>query len=107
MVLFVSTVMQAGVYSSVAHYLKAVKAAGTDDAGAVMAKMRALPVNDFFATNGKVREDGRMVHDMYLMQVKAPEESKQPWDYVKLIKVIPGDQAFLPLSRSTCPLLKK
>jgi len=101
------TVMQAGVYSSVAHYLKAIKAAGTDGAGTVIAKMKATPVNDFFATNGKIREDGRMVHEMYLMQVKAPEESKQPWDYVKLLKVIPAENAAIPLSKSICPLVKK
>lgn len=101
------TMIQAGVYSQVLHYLKAVKAAGTDEAGAVMAKMRALPVNDFFAKNGKLREDGLMVHDMYLMQVKRPEESKYPWDYYKLLKVIPGEQAFQSLAQSRCPLLKK
>jgi len=101
------TMIQAGMYSAVMHYLKAIKAAGTDDAGAVMSKMKAMPVNDFFAKNGKIRVDGRMVHDMYLVQVKKPEESKQPWDYLKLLKVIPGEQAFLPLSQSTCPLVKK
>ncbi|MCC7183188.1 MAG: ABC transporter substrate-binding protein [Rhodocyclaceae bacterium] len=101
------TMIQAGVYSQVLHYLKAIKAAGTDEAGAVMAKMRALPVNDFFAKNGKLREDGLMVHDMYLMQVKRPEESKYPWDYYKLLKVIPGEQAFQSLAQSRCPLLKK
>ncbi len=69
------TMHQAGVYSSVLHYLKAVQAAGTDDAKTVVARMRETPVNDMFATNGKIREDGRMVHDMYLMQVKTPKES--------------------------------
>lgn len=101
------TMIQAGMYSAVMHYLKAVKAAGTDEAGAVMTKMKAMPVNDFFAKNGKIREDGRMVHDMYLMQVKSPAESKQPWDYLKLLKIIPGDLAYLPLSKSLCPLVKK
>ena len=72
---------QAGTYSSVMHYLKAVQAAGTDDAAAVMKQMKAMPINDFFATNGRIREDGRMVHDMYLFEVKKPSESKQPWDY--------------------------
>jgi len=99
--------IQAGVYSSISHYLKAVKAAGTDETGAVMAKMKAMPVNDMFAKNGKLREDGRMVHDMYLMQVKKPEESKYPWDYYHIRQTIPGDQAFIPLSKSTCPLVKK
>ncbi|MBI5908561.1 MAG: ABC transporter substrate-binding protein [Betaproteobacteria bacterium] len=99
--------IQAGVYSSITHYLKAVKAAGTDETRAVMAKMKAMPVNDMFAKNGKLREDGRMVHDMYLMQVKKPEESKYPWDYYHIRQTIPGDQAFIPLSKSTCPLVKK
>ena len=99
--------IQAGVYSSITHYLKAVKAAGTDATGAVMAKMKAMPVNDMFAKNGKLREDGRMVHDMYLLQVKKPEESKYPWDYYHVRQTIPGDQAFIPLSKSTCPLVKK
>ena len=101
------TMVQAGIYSAVTHYLKAVQAAGTDEAQAVMAKMRALPVNDFFAKNGRLREDGRMVHDMYLFQVKSPEESKEPWDYYKLVSVIPGEKAFQPLSESRCPLVKK
>ncbi|GMV54301.1 MAG: hypothetical protein AMXMBFR6_01060 [Betaproteobacteria bacterium] len=99
--------IQAGVYSAITHYLKAVKAVGTDETTAVMAKMRETPVNDFFAKNGKLRVDGRMVHDMYLMQVKKPSESKYPWDYYHVRRVIPGDQAFLPLSKSSCPLVKK
>jgi hypothetical protein len=69
--------------------------------------MKATPVNDFFAKDGKIREDGRMVHDMYLMQVKAPSESKYPWDYYKMVATIPGDQAFQPLEKSTCSLLRK
>lgn len=101
------TMVQAGNYSSVYHYLKAVKAAGTDEAKAVMAKMREMPVNDFFAKNGKVRIDGRMVHDMYLAQVKKPAESKYPWDYYHIRQVIPGDEAFMPLSESKCSLVKK
>lgn len=101
------TMVQAGDYSAVYHYLKAVKAAGTDDTMTVMAKMKATPVNDFFAKNGKIRDDGRMVHDMYLAQVKKPEESKYPWDYYHIRQVIPGDQAFMPLSESKCPLVKK
>jgi len=98
---------QAGLYSSVMHYLKAVKAAGTDETGAVMQKMREMPINDMFAKNGRIREDGRMVHDMYLYQVKKPSESKSPWDYYKLVSTIPGEQAFQPLSASACPLVKK
>lgn len=101
------TALQAGVYSSITHYLKAVQAAGTDEAKAVAAKMRELPVNDFFAKNGKVREDGRMVHDMYLVEVKKPSESKAPWDYYKVVATIPGDEAFIPLAKSECPLVKK
>jgi branched-chain amino acid transport system substrate-binding protein len=100
------TMVQAGVYSSVLHYLEAVKAAGTDDSAAVMEKMRATPIHDMFADNGKIRADGRMVHDMYVMQVKTPEESKYPWDYYKLLKTIPGDEAFRPLAESDCPLVK-
>ena len=99
--------VQAGTYSSVMHYLKAVQAAGTDETGPVMAKMKATPINDFFARNGKIREDGRMVKDMYVFEVKKPSESKYPWDYYKLKATIPADQAFLPLARSVCPLVKK
>jgi branched-chain amino acid transport system substrate-binding protein len=101
------TMVHAGDYSATYHYLKAVKASGTDEATAVMAKMKATPINDFFAKNGKIRVDGRMVHDMYLAQVKKPSESKYPWDYYHIRQVIPGDQAFLPLSKSMCPLVKK
>ena len=97
----------AGDYSSTMHYLAAVKAAGTDDAKTVMAKMRELPINDFFAKNGRIREDGRMVHDMYVYEVKKPSESKGEWDYYKLREVIPGEQAFRPLKDSACPLVKK
>lgn len=101
------TQYQAGVYSSVAHYLKAVQAAGTDEAQAVMTKMREIPVNDFLAKNGKLRVDGRMVHDMYLMQVKSPQESKGAWDLLKQVAVIPGDKAFRPLDAGSCPLVSK
>lgn len=99
--------IQAGVYSSVMHYLKAVKAAGTDEAKAVAAKMRETPVDDFFAKGAKIREDGRLIHDMYLVEVKSEKESKGPWDYYKILRTIPGDQAALPASESKCPLLKK
>lgn len=99
--------VQAGIYSATTHYLAAVAAAGTDDTNAVMEKMRATPINDFFAKDGKIRADGRMVHDMYLYEVKKPDESKEPWDYYKLVATIPADQAFLPLSESKCPLVKK
>ncbi|MCO5104955.1 MAG: ABC transporter substrate-binding protein, partial [Burkholderiaceae bacterium] len=99
--------IQAGQYSMVMHYLKAVKAAGTDDTAKVMAQMKKTPVNDFFATNGQIRADGRMVHDMYLMKVKAPEQSKAPWDYFEVAQVIPAAKAFQPLSASTGPLITK
>ena len=98
---------QAGDYSSTLHYLKSIQAAGTDEAGPVMAKMKATPINDMFATNGRIREDGRMIHDMYLAQVKTTAESKTPWDYFKIKAVIPAAEAFQPLSKSTCPLVNK
>ena len=98
--------VHAGTYSAVTHYLKAVKAAGTADADAVMKKMREMPVDDF-AFKGTIREDGRHIHDMYLAQVKTPEESKRPWDYYKILKTIPGEQAFTPVAESKCALLKK
>jgi branched-chain amino acid transport system substrate-binding protein len=98
---------QAGIYSATTHYLQAVAAAGTDETRAVMEKMRATPVNDFFVKNGTIREDGRMVHDMYLYEVKKPAESKGAWDYYKLVAEIPADYAFLPLAESKCPLVKK
>ena len=97
----------AGVYSAVTHYLNAVKAAGTDDTAAVMAKMRATPINDMFAKGGKLREDGRMVHDMYLFQVKKPSESKGAWDYYNLKGTVKGEDAFQSLAASRCPAMKK
>ena len=96
---------QAGVYSATLHYLNAVKAAGTDATDPVMAKMRETPINDMYAKNGRIREDGRMVHDMYLFQVKKPEESKAPWDYYNVKSTVPGDKAFQPLSASACSLV--
>ena len=101
------TSAQAGVYSSVTHYLKAVKAAGTTDSAAVMKIMKETPINDFFAKNGRIREDGRMVHDMYLFEVKKPSESKARWDDYKLLATVSGDQAFQSLEQSRCPLVKK
>lgn len=101
------TMVQAGTYSAVLNYLRGVDAAGTDDAKATVAAMRAAPVNDVFASNGKLREDGRMIHDMYLFEVKKPEESKYPWDYYKLKATIPADKAFRPLSQSACKLVRK
>ena len=101
------TMSQAGVYSSVLQYLKAIQAVGTDDADAVMKKLKETTINDDFVKNGKIRADGRMVHEFYLFQVKSPSESKGPWDYYKLIAKVPADQAFQPLSESRCPLIKK
>ncbi len=101
------TMVQAGQYSSVLHYLRAINAIGSDDTAKVMAQMKAMPINDFFAKNGRIREDGRMVHDMYLAQVKSPAESKYAWDYYHIRQVIPADEAFQPLSESRCPLVKK
>jgi branched-chain amino acid transport system substrate-binding protein len=98
---------QAGIYSATTHYLEAVAAAGTDATQPVMEKMRATPINDFFVKNGTIRDDGRMVHDMYLYEVKKPAESKGAWDYYKPAAEIPADQAFLPLAESKCPLVKK
>ena len=103
----VPTSAQAGVYSSVLHYLKAVKTAGTTDPEAVMKIMKATPINDMFAKNARIREDGRMVHDMYLFEVKKPGESKGRWDDYKLLATVPGDEAFQLLEQSRCPLLKK
>ena len=100
------TMWQAGVYSSVTHYLNAIKAAGTDDPLKVAAKMREMPVEDFFSRNGHLREDGLMVHDLILVQVKKPEESKYPWDYYKILTHIPGAQAFGP-PNPACPLVKQ
>lgn len=101
------SMVQAGAYSATMHYLKAVAAAGTDNADAVSVKMKEAPINDFFAKNGKIRADGRMVHDMYLAEAKKPSESKSDWDLLKINATIPGDQAFRPLSESACPLVKK
>jgi len=100
------SMLTVGVYSSTLHYLKAVQAAGTDEPKAVMAKMRELPVNDVMTKNGKLREDGRLVRDMYLFQVKSPAESKGKDDIYKLVATVPGDQAYRPLKDGNCPLVK-
>ena len=100
------TMIQAGLYSATMHYLKAIDATGTDDTAKVMAQMKATPINDFFTRNGRIREDGRMVHDMYLLEVKKPEESKGEWDLYKLLATVPADQAFRPLDKGGCPLVK-
>src|SRR5229473_255887 len=96
--------VQAGAYSAVTNYLKAVQAAKTDDAAAVMKQLKSMPINDMFARNGKIRSDGRMVHDLYLVQVKAPGDVKERWDYYNVKEIIPGDEAFQPLSSTRCRL---
>jgi branched-chain amino acid transport system substrate-binding protein len=101
------TMIQAGLYSATMHYLQAIDATGTDDTAKVMAKMKATPINDFFAKNGHIREDGRMIHDMYLFEVKKPSESKGEWDLYKLLATVPGDEAFRPMSEGGCPYIKK
>jgi branched-chain amino acid transport system substrate-binding protein len=101
------TMAQAAVYSAIHHYLKAIDAAGTDEAKAVMAKMREIPVNDFYARNARLREDGRLVHDMYFAEVKKPSESKEPWDDYKILGAIPGATAFRSLADGGCPLVKR
>ncbi|AVO47917.1 ABC transporter permease [Melaminivora suipulveris] len=98
---------QASIYSAVTTYLKAVQEAQTDDGPAVVAQMKKMKINDVFSQNGYLRDDGRMVHDMFLVQVKTPKESKGAWDYYKVLDTIPGDKAFQPLSKSTCYLVKK
>jgi len=103
----VPTMTHAGVYSAVLHYLRAVHASGTDNAKVVATKMRQLPVDDFFAKSGELRADGRLIHDMYLVQVKPPEESRYPWDYYKILSTIAGDKAFRPLAEGACPLVAK
>ena len=100
------TMNQASTYSATLHYLKAVQAAGTRDTKPVLAKMRETPVRDAFTDNGVLREDGRMVHSMFLFEVKKPEESKGPWDYYKVLAEVPADQAFRPLKDGGCPLVK-
>ena len=99
--------VQAGAYSAVMNYLAAVQRARTDEAGAVMKELKAAPINDMFARNGKIREDGRMVHDLYLAEVKKPEKVAEPWDYLTIRETIPGDEAFQPLSTSRCRLVTK
>ncbi|WP_131675102.1 ABC transporter substrate-binding protein [Paracoccus marinus] len=98
--------VQAGTYSGVMHYLKAIKEAGTDETEAVAAKMREMPVSDFFAENGKVGANGRMISDVYLLEVKKPDESKGEWDYFNVRATIPGDQAYLDPAKAGCPLVK-
>jgi branched-chain amino acid transport system substrate-binding protein len=101
------TMIQTGVYGSVLHYLKGIQAAGTDDPAKVMAKMREMPIEDVFVHGGRLREDGRVIRDMYLARVKKPSESKEPWDYLEIVKTVKGEDAYRPVAESKCPLLKK
>jgi branched-chain amino acid transport system substrate-binding protein len=101
------SMLQTGVYGSVLHYLKAVKAAGTDDADKVTAAMRSMPIEDVFTKKASIREDGRVMRDMYLAKVKAPAQSKYDWDYFEIVREIPANDSAWPLSESKCPLVKK
>ena len=103
----IPTMANAGAYGATLHYLKAIKEAGTDEAQAVVRKMKEIPVNDFFTKGGSVREDGRVIRSMYLFQVKSPEELKYPYDYYKLLNTVPGEQAFRPLAEGGCPMIAK
>jgi branched-chain amino acid transport system substrate-binding protein len=94
--------IHAGVYSSALHFFNALEAAGSKDAEAVMEEVRSMPV-DLFGEEAVVREDGRMVHDMYLVRVKSPEESEGDWDYYEILRTIPGDEAFRPMEEGDCP----
>jgi branched-chain amino acid transport system substrate-binding protein len=101
------TMLHAGIYGAAMHYLKAVQAAGTDNADAVMQQMRKTKINDFMTKDGWIREDGRVMRDMFLLQAKAPEQSKGGWDLLNVVATIPAEEAFRPLSESTCPLVKR
>ena len=98
---------QAGVYSAITHYLKAMQAAGTDNPEIVAARMRATPVDDFFAHGARLRADGKLAHDLYLLQVKKPEEQTEAWDYLTLITTIPAEMASRPLAEGGCPLVRQ
>jgi branched-chain amino acid transport system substrate-binding protein len=99
--------VQAGVYASVLHYLKAVEAAKTDDGTKVIAQMKAMPTDDPLFGKGTIRADGRKIHPAYLVEVKSPAESKGPYDYYKIRATIPAEQAFRPMDQGDCPLVKK
>jgi branched-chain amino acid transport system substrate-binding protein len=101
------SMIHAGVYGEVRHYLKAVAKAGTDDADKVQAAMREIPVDDVFSQDATIRPDGRVTRTMYLAKVKSPAESKYPWDYLEIVRKIPPEETVWPLSESKCPLVKK
>lgn len=99
--------LQAGVYSALNHYFKTVAASGSDDAMTVAARMRELPIRDPIVRNARLREDGRMVHDVYLLEVKKPADIREPWDYLRILRTLPGDEAFRPIAESECPLIAR
>jgi branched-chain amino acid transport system substrate-binding protein len=101
------TALQAGQYSAVLNYLRAVEKSGSDNVVDVMKTLREMPIRDAFARNAKLRADGKLIHDTYLVSVKSPAESKAPWDYYKILKTVSGEDSFSPLSESQCPLVKK
>jgi len=101
------TAAQAAVYSGITHYLKSIAATGTDGTDAVISKMRSTPVDDFFGKGAMIREDGKLMHDFYVFEVKKPSESKGPWEYYKILATVPAREAYGPLSESECPLVKK
>ncbi len=100
------TALQAGQYSAVLNYLRAVEKSGSDNVDVVMRTLRTMPIRDAFARNARLREDGKLIHDTYVVEVKAPKESRGAWDYYKVVKTVPGEQAFMPLSESQCKLVK-
>ena len=104
---FIPNLITAGTYASVLHYLKAVEAVGTDEGKAVAAKMKELPVNDFYNKNVQIRADGRVMHKTFLMKVKSPAESKYRGDFYQQLAAMSGDESYKPLSESECPLVKK
>ena len=97
----------AGVYSATLHYLRAAAAAGTDSGTAVLARMRETPVDDFFAPGARLREDGRLMNDMFLVEVKKPEEITQPWDILKILRRMPAEEIIRPMDKGGCPLVKR
>jgi len=101
------TALQAGQYSAVLNYLRAVEKSGSDDVADVMKTLREMPIQDAFARNAKLRADGKLIHDTYLVSVKSPAESRAPWDYYKIVKTVSGEDSFNPLSESQCPLVKR
>jgi branched-chain amino acid transport system substrate-binding protein len=100
------TMLHAGGYAAMTHYLKAIEAAGTDEPTAVAKKMKEMPVNDIYNKNVRIREDGRVMHDMYLAEVKSPSEMENDWDLYRILAKLPGDQVFRPIDEGGCALVK-